>query len=50
MDGNNNGTVLGKLSFIFGIIGMVCSISICCSGFRIPVWCSGIGTWYYRKE
>ena len=36
MDGNNNGTVLGKLSFIFGIVGMVCSISICCSGLGFP--------------
>ena len=36
MDGNNNGTVMGKLSFIFGIVGMVCSISICCSGLGFP--------------
>ena len=30
------GTVMGKLSFIFGIVGMVCSISVCCSGLGFP--------------
>ena len=37
-DQNNNqgGTIMGKLSFIFGIVGMVCSISICCSFLGFP--------------
>ena len=30
------GTIMGKLSFIFGIVGLVCSISICCSGLGFP--------------
>lgn len=37
-DQNNNqgGTIMGKLSFIFGIVGMACSISICCSFLGFP--------------
>ena len=30
------GTIMGKLSLIFGIVGLVCSISICCSGLGFP--------------
>ena len=33
---SGGGTVMGLLSMIFGIVGLVCSISICCSGLGFP--------------
>lgn len=29
-------TIMGKLSFIFGIIGLVLAASVCCSGMGLP--------------